>query len=438
MAPNPTQNVRPISGMWKNNPVTLDKLPKECIDTILDNLSPQDLLSVGLVSKHLHGFTDRAIRRLLEIALINVGEFPSASLHRYGSSIKRLNLEHLECFGTVKVMREVCELCPNITELSLGGLWGICSKNFTQPYFIKMLSQLQKLSIRQLIYPGDLFKSQGDLKAALKCCKNLTTLSLGRCGGNYYYQIRWNFEIFFQVVFPKLRTFEINFDRCLSNGLFTNFLRSNSTIKLLWIQTKDTFTDLSGIFQLNQLEALTLISNDNPYTYMMIPQLYRLSELRCLSLTTAFSRDVFERFYCSFGQMTNLRKLIITLADNGLPRCNAFLNDDLFLLKLLPSLTTFHLITQSPRSLTSVKLSGVLETLELCPNLTDIYIAGLHRADNFLGEHFKYGNLNHAYKQKKGRDILMEYHPRLFITWVYFGEQAFNMIDMYKRCSVWD
>lgn len=408
----------------ENGAVQIDKLPNECIDAILAHLSQQDLLSLTLVSKRLHSLTDRAIRLAFESDLVKVVDYPSLRLQRFGSSIKRLSLR-LET--SEEIVKEIGELCPNLQEMSFVKIF---ASTFSKPFFHKMLSQLHNLSIERLLDWQDMPTFQSVMKAALECCDNLTTLSLGRDAC-----LSSNFQPFLQVVFPKLHTFDIDLDIRSANELFTPFIQSHSTIKSLWVRDREPSTPLTGILELNQLEQLSITVFERVHIVTIIPKLYQLSELKHLTLSTDFDKAMYTELFSSFEKMHNLTHLIVKWHSNEYGHVHNFGDDDLMQLQNLPQLQTFHLVTQSPSTLTKVSLPGVLHVLKHCRHLTYLFVAGMGESINTIRAREiidMYSRLSTAHYELN--DSLVDddyvYNCGLEYLWYHFGCRPFNMIGI--------
>lgn len=422
MASNTIQNDAVIPANELNEETApIEKLPDECLLSILDHLTDVDLIAVSLVSNRFNVLADRMFRVEFANQIIAITKLPSKKLQKFGSSIRGLRFEF---DVNEEIVEEVCELCPNLKRVYFQG---VVAETFTKSFVREMFPQLDVLQIERLIDIPDTSNFRRDIEATLQCCTHLYDLSLvstttpGQTS---------NIAPFLQVVFPKLHRFKITLNNDLSTVFLLNFLRSNKTIEILSIKTNQPDIDLSGIWELKQLDGLSLMFGEDATIPSINPNAFQLHELSSLKICSAYSRDNFKAFFESLKYFQNLSKLRLKL-HNNLDSSIDIRNQDLMQLKYLPNLTSFDMSTGL--SYGNVTLLGILEFLKCCPKLTEFQICGFQRTFSADGSMFvddnAYGKFCEGYFNKVGR-----IRTRTCNCKWYTYCSAFNLIHILKRC----
>lgn len=144
---------------------TIERLPDECLLSILDNLTEDNLIALSLVSKRFRKLADRMFRMRFANTNVAIQTFPSLKLQRFGSSIKTVNFL-TGCDASKETTNELCELCPNLKNVQFFG------KTFTEIFFNslfrKMLPQFDKLYFQEIVYEPETPELRSDLIAACK------------------------------------------------------------------------------------------------------------------------------------------------------------------------------------------------------------------------------------------------------------------------------
>lgn len=412
------------------SPAAFDVLPDECILSVLDYLPQKDLVSLSTLSRRFNRLVDRTFRVRIADKMIMIRFLPSALLQRFGPSIRELSFER---DADEEVVGAICELCPNLTKMYF---LGIQAAAFCKPSFRRMLKQLHELEIERILNIAATPTFESSLKSTLQQCEHIKRLRLGNIVDDQDRTIS-NFQPFFQNVFPKLGQIEINLDNSSPNESFMPFLRSNTNIKTLWIETEREEVDLSGIADLQQVEQLFLMSNKNLWMPRVIPNLHQLSELGLLKLATTYRRAILDEFFDSLHRFQNLTTLMLTLTDET-KNILDIRDKDLMKLKMVPNLIKFSMSTA--RHKTYVTLPGILQVLKDSPNVSDFGISGFRQNyspdGTILIDDDLYTKFRDAYFEEKGRKIRARIHKLTYehdFKWFHFG-RAINRIDILERC----
>lgn len=434
MASNEIKNVEHVQDEefyqeLEQETTAIEKLPDECILSIFYYIRPRDRCNLARVSKRFNRLADQWFRASFAKKIVNVHWYPSVKLQLFGTSIVSLRLH----FGTnVNNMKEICELCPNLKNLTL--LSEISGKTFIQPFFRKQLSQMVELKLFSGIDWEGTPGCRNDFIAALKYCENLTTLELWDRYtppnimlvqlAKLIYGTISDYEPFLRATFPKLYHFHMDIpshkDDTLSCELLNNFLQSNTSVRSLSITDSLNEIDLSCVFTFQCLERLSLITQDIDYIIPKLPQLYRLNYLQ-LCMCTDVHKDLLDKVLNSLMQLPNLNELSllysapITMSETIKDTC-IFRNEDLLRFKCLPKLKVLRMpIGTFARNY--VTLRGISEALKQNPNWTAFYINEFRQdvspdGSTFIDEdiHFKFCQ---DYFKRYGEGLTIETNKNL-------------------------
>lgn len=403
MASNTIKNGHVRYGGLNKQTAGIEKLPDECIHSIFGCLrSSKDLLALTLVSKRFNTLANRSLRIFWGNFCHRVTRYPSLRVQKLGSSLKHLRLEFNVDENAIE---EICKLCPNLEILYIKEVSAQIFISIRQ-FFRKTLSQLKELEIHELMAMVQTAKSRNDVISSLQYCENLSVL---RLGASYYDKVKVTscFEPFFEVVFPRLREFKINFNHISSIEFFTHFTELNPSIRKLSIVRTDF--------------------------HPILPALLHLKQIQSLELNTTFRRDIVEAILNLFSDNKQvfhaLKDLDINMSHNTNSE-DAFCKDDLMLFKCLPKLEKLH-FNIFP---TVITLYDALKLIRQCPNLTHISVGSFvqyYGPDD--GDIYK--KFRHALKLHKWYIPKHKYWYRSFGYKVYCIGMI-NLLDILKDMGI--
>lgn len=224
----------PIIAPIVNDPgqPSLLQLNDDCLMSIFQHLSNNDLISVNQCSQRLQTLISRSISHRDATHGVHITELPSKLLQVYGNIIQNLRVSRKLCVG-IDAVKYIQRFCPKLKKFDA---------SFTINVFLRqnlgdIFAELDELVLHVCEKPST-YKA-GFITTTMKRLKKVHSLKLNVA----------SFKEYFSVEYPQLRklTLVINSENfaCIS---FPRFIEAHSHIQSLRIDNSYRIFDYSLIF----------------------------------------------------------------------------------------------------------------------------------------------------------------------------------------------